>query len=1662
LSSTFKPRSDELAREFDTAIADAELTKGPYLEASAPFESGVSVADLMAEGVLSPLFERMDPDVFPIDRPLYLHQELAIRKAVSGRRNIVVSTGTGSGKTETFLIPILDGLLREIEAGTIDQPGVRALLLYPMNALANDQVKRLRLLLRSFPEVTFGRYVGETTRDGSNAEAEFKARYPHEPRVSNELLSRDVIQETPPSILLTNYAMLEYLLLRPSDSSLFDGDTGSHWRTVVLDEAHIYDGATGTEVAMLMRRVRDRVVSSEAGRLQCFATSATLGRGEEDMPKLISFAESLFGENFDWDSEASGNRDIVSAVRRPLVIDEGRHGLAPDVFVELRDAFRSGATAAGLHQIVAAHLDSVDGPSSNESAPAYLGRVLAADRSVIEIQKALGVGAVPLRELASQVFDGPTADGQLVALVDLAVAARRSDADASVIPARYHFWVGSLEGGFLCLHPDHPDGNSRLVLGRHEHCPACAEAGLRSFTIELGVCRSCGAEYAVGKLESSGAGDRLVAVSDRETAPAYFLFDGRTVADADEDVVAFGYAGESVGESHSFDVTTGQIGPGEGTPGSTRVPVTHVKRADANAPLHRCARCSTSVSGEVVFRFLTGVDAPVSVVATELYQALPESSDVDQRGEPGAGRKLLSFADSRQDAAYFAPYLQRTYERSVTRGLIRNAAHELTRTAGPPRLPDVIQHVLSAAERALLVDPDDGRHANIAKVAGWVIQEAIAWDRRLSIDGLGLAEIRVVIPRKFRVPPVLDELGFSPDDAVDLLTVLLDTMRLNAGITMPEGLDIRDEQFSPRNREIRFRSEIAEYGIVAWLPGGASRNRRMEYLEKVLVARGLAADARQVLQEIWNALTDPTGPWSSVLVESQDKRSGTAWRLSYERIEVDPLGPDHSPYRCDACRRIWWRSLNKVCPSWRCDGTLEPVGAPEALFDNHYARLYRDLAPIAIEVKEHTAQWKSSVASSIQDKFMSGEINVLSCSTTFELGVDVGEVQAVLLRNVPPRAANYVQRAGRAGRRQDSAALVVAMAQRRAHDRYYFDDPTPMIEGVIAPPVIKLDNESILRRHVHSVAFAAFERHLVDNGDVAHGKVEEFFGENQTSPGVDAMRGWLDGHPEILADQLNRLLPGGMADALGVAGWGWVAALFDSSDDEPTFGWMGRATGEARETLGNLDEQIEDAFAEKNGRLGEMLKRMRKTVAGRQLLGFLASRNVLPKYGFPVDVVPLELSGDSSVVAGDLELDRDLRLAIGDYAPGSTVVAGGHLWRSEGLRRQRERELPVYKWRLCKECGAFRSKLGDPGVECPQCGSDHSSAGGDYVQPIFGFIGAHEGEPGDSRPSRNRRMRTWFGSYRDTTPDLSPVEELSEVIPVGARTSRQGRIVTINEGSGQGFRICAWCGRGEKPQPRGKRSSGDHADIRRPGKRCKGSFRVQSLGHDYLTDVAEIRIGGPHRRQGAESASRSLLYALLAGVSELGIARSDVDGTLQPTATGMPALVIFDTVAGGAGHSQLISERLPELFEAAWRVVSSCSCEETSSCYGCLRTYGNQYFHDDLSRGDARDMIEFVLGRKGDAQAWHGEFHPVIHDLIDAALDSGAELPVPGYETGCGVPVEAAWPDEKIAIWIESGDDVSAERTSWFVEQGWNARHAHDWTAAELVASLRAAHGLHM
>jgi hypothetical protein len=1119
LSSLLAPRDVRLAAALDAAVTSAigtGITKGPLLEATPAYAPGVTLRQLVAEGVLHPDVVRLGAAV-PPDRPLYRHQETALRKAGAGR-NLVVATGTGSGKTESFLLPILSLLLGERATGSLG-PGVRALLLYPMNALANDQMKRLRALLATVPEITFGRYTGDTRHSIRDAAAVFDQQNPGEPRLDNELLSREEMRARPPHLLLTNYAMLEYLLLRPLDMDLFGRAHSGCWRFIVVDEAHVYDGARGAELAMLLRRLRDRV--SGTAPLQCIATSATVGN---DTASVARFAKALFDAPFEFDPADVDHQDVVTATR---VDAPNGGGWGPLPTTDYHELLKAGPDR--LLQRARELGYGGDDP----------GDALARELRMQRLRSLLANGPVSISKAADVLMAGtPDAADHTASLVALANATT-DQAGSPVFSARYHLFARATEGAFTCLGEKGP----HVSLTRHERCAECGDAAF-----EFGACKRCGAVYLAGVLERLGVS---TAFRSRRTLDErrVWLALAEPLAGTDED-------DETLDHAPAIAADEGRLCPRCG--GFTTGIEESCPRSDCGGRTTRSVRFLRENAGELssclacggrgdgfVRLFEGGNEAAVAVLSTALYQLLPPASDAVQADRPGGGRKLLLFSDSRQAAAYFAPYLEDSYARLQRRRLVHRGALDAAAAGADARLEDVVYHAARAADAAGVFLRRDSRQSRERQVALWTQQEIVDIDERNTLEGTGLLSWRLLRDPTWPDPRPLTALGLTPEESWDLVEELVRTVRQQGVVSTPHGVDPNDEAFDPRRGPIFVRSTGAERGrkVLSWEPTRGV-NRRLAFLRRVLIALDRTADPLELLRGIWRLLTKSSVDWFRATTEPG---IGVVHQIDHELITCHPLAAGGQVWRCTLCRRLAPVSIRAVCPTMGCAGELQPWALPDPKIDqNHFRTLYREMNPVPLKVLEHTAQWTSERAAEIQQGFIRGEVNALSCSTTFELGVDVGELQAVVLRNMPPTTANYVQRAGRAGRRTDTAALVLTYAQRRSHDLTRFGEPERMIAGDVRAPYIPLENERLDRRHAHSVALAAFFRHHFRTSGTVWRRAGEFFRRTDAGPPpVDLVGEFLTPVPDGVLTSLRRVLPPTVQDEIGIDSGQWVTRLVE-------------------------------------------------------------------------------------------------------------------------------------------------------------------------------------------------------------------------------------------------------------------------------------------------------------------------------------------------------------------------------------------------------------------------------------------------------------------------------------------------------------------------------------
>ncbi|MEJ5298670.1 MAG: DEAD/DEAH box helicase, partial [Armatimonadota bacterium] len=1126
LQTRFQFKDPQLRRSFESRLRSSPLTKGPYLEATPLFKKAGGVESLFQDLLgkeVEPAFARAAGG----ERELYTHQSQALHSVHSGH-NVIVATGTGSGKTEAFLLPILLHLYREHLEGR-REPGVRALILYPMNALANDQRDRLGQICQRLQEegssfsFTFGQYTGDTPADLHDARRRASER--ERDRLAGELVFRSEMTETPPDILLTNYSMLEYLLLRPSDSPLFDGGRAKYWTFIVLDEAHQYRGAKGIEMGMLLRRLKRRLrEGGREGPFRCIATSATLADDDPESRKAVAaFAAELFGESFQ-------EQDVITGDVLPVPESSGKR-LKPDCYAGLLAALDSTSAPDGR---VIADAASEVGVTLPQGLPAEqsIARILERDQRSEELRRTVTGKPVLVRELAAQLFPELAADRQVEALgtlVTLLCSARNAPAGTPLLTARYHLFVRALEGAFLRFWPQR-----ELLLERESQ-------DTKNPTFEVALCHECGQHYlVVGKLPlraRAGIVSPPVVDPGHPDCGATYLMpldEEQLPEDVDDDQDS----GADRAEDSQNDVLhlCGRCGayrkgaqPCDHSEGVVQVlRIANSERTDAP---QKCASCGyTGGARDPVREVVHGADGPNAVIATTLFQELPEDR-----------RKVLAFADGRQEAAFFAWYLEETCQDLLDRHILLKVLR--AHSGGPASLATL--HAWLCAEEGQsfrLRESDD--QATIQRNA-WraILREFLTEERRLCLEGVGLVRWTVQWPESFQGAALLMSAPFSlsQPEALAVLEVLVNTMRLDLAVDIPSEIGVSWNDLGVSFTPKPYHGTNGNGGKFRIWTG--SRAARADYLRRLAESNGGTCSPAHIegcLIAIWHEMLDV----ANRLQDSRDgllKQTGNGgYLLNPAWWRVSAVPPDTPLYRCDTCGRLQHVSVRGVCPRRGCPGKLGPVAAKD-LEENHYRRLYKEGLPRRMRVEEHTAQIEHDEARRFQDDFKRGAINVLSCSTTFELGVDLGDLDAVFLRNVPPEGFNYTQRVGRAGRRPGYPGFAVTYCRRSSHDLYHFAEPERILAGSIRPPALEMTNHKVILRHIVAVVLSAFFRNHPDR----FANVKALLGDMLAPRAADDI--------EAFARQMRQSLESSLAGIVPPAVW--------SSPDLANGEWIRRVAG---------------------------------------------------------------------------------------------------------------------------------------------------------------------------------------------------------------------------------------------------------------------------------------------------------------------------------------------------------------------------------------------------------------------------------------------------------------------------------------------------------------------
>ena len=1691
-----EPKLGEIAREIWSGPPErGGLISDLWVEGAFPSKaSTMSLDDLVAaKSFDARLRDALDSaSAVPGSRKLYSHQLQAIETAQSGSQgrkpSLVVTAGTGTGKTESFLLPVLNDLYRNPPQ---DSQGAKCIILYPMNALVNDQVDRLYSWLNNQEQVSLFHFTSETPEDRRMADAQgvpiwkpCRMRTRQEARGLESHSGDRIVEDergSSPDILITNYSMLEYMLCRPQDSVFF----GSSLRAVVLDEAHLYTGTLAAEITLLLRRLLLRCDLRSEEVLQV-ATSATLGTG--DTQELEEFAATIFskppelvhvivGEStrppmsepmppeVETTAEAIVDQKWLAG---PTIIEDGSAGPRLAVDEPLCQQLRSSLPA-----IVSG--DFLQTLGADEIRPAVLlNNSLSASPIVHRMEGALwNRRHMPLSELGEVLFGEQTGQSQIatVQLLQLAATARTEPASYPLVPHRIHLMARPVDGLTVCLNTDCTGLKTALpplgavAAGYHDTCEFCD-----SRVLSLERCRNCGEWVLASQDTDIGIAPALPKVRvEEDNTPQPGRRRLALKHSSADDAAMF------------IDPATGEL-RGAGAEGTVRL-----------FEVYECSNChETDFSA-----FYSGTPLTLSVMAETLLSELPEfsASGGGNGWLPAGGRRLLAFSDSRREAARLGPLLTNQHEQQLIRAAIVKAlestplADEGALRRARRRLSVINEELedsdLSPGERHL-AERDRARYeSELAQLQaggpvnwwaeilsgqsalGEVLDRPTAgqqlahdWSQQkwednrdrvtsrarellgrelaspirrsvATLESLGLVE--VTYPGLEQLEPPGQFLGALPRESVrqaltqcwtDFLASLCDTLRSDGAISLGDELD--DTYNFGRTLIGRWSSADDERGtrLIRFVGATVNQSKR-RYAKAVLKSCGMsdteANDASEPLlrvcfQQLLEAARNQSLSW----VEADQRQARGNKAVDAIRLDFFELGLRRPAtlFQCQTTGHVWPRTVVGCTPEVRTEGSLHPVLPGDLDNDPRIGRRRREYfsSPIfqmGLWAEEHSAQLDPRENRRLQDLFKAGIRNILSSTTTLELGIDIGGLNGVLMSNVPPGKANYLQRAGRAGRRSDGTSVVATFSRPRPFDREVFQRIGDFLDIPLRRPIVFLDRAKVVRRHLHAFLLGEFFR-SIDRPSVgamdAYGRMGGFTGRSRATR-------WEGGHTrplEImpsseppLSDQFAEYLVSLKEDS-GSDLEGRIEDLLSSTS-------IALESNEWEELLGFALKSFEDSVHSWVQEYDELLNQWKEARNPRQsnalfyqlrlryettVIEALADRQFLPRYGFPIDVMKLRVTTPDEnrpnrVREEDqFRLERNSILALREYVPGSQLLVGGRLVRSRGILRHWTGENIDStmglrgRYTRCGNNHLYYWASGESERNCPFCLEPAAQTPSEFIIPKHGFSSAGWDPPKwSTAPELVGSVETVSATFTPAAGGSGEpsIDAFSEVSGLRALYREDGELLVYNTGDKQrGFAVCLRCGYSESETELGegkmKLPGGFefHAPLNSVDERWQcwsGNagppvLRNQTLAAREVTDVLLLDFSSC---LGGGQSNLSLVTTLGYGLHRAAARILQLDGRELGVVT-IPAgesgrglgTLLYDNVPGGAGHVRELLLRGRNWLELARNVLFVSPTHDQrckSACLDCLLSFETQVAMQQglLNRPEALSVLSGLL-----------------------------------------------------------------------------------------------------
>jgi DEAD/DEAH box helicase domain-containing protein len=1645
LQTTFPVSSPFFHGILDCLVESDDLFKGPYLSIKLPFRPG-----------------NIGPDFFqdiPLDFTPYLHQEKAFRRLSGERaRSTLVATGTGSGKTECFLYPILDyGYQHRGERG------IKAILIYPMNALATDQARRIARVIYNNPslkdKITAGLFIGQSDEEASMVMAPDRV-----------ITHRTTLRLSPPDILLTNYKMLDYLLIRPWDLPLWKDNGPETLKYLVVDELHTFDGAQGTDLACLIRRLKERLKTPD-GYLCCVGTSATLG-GESNFDELRSYAGEVFGEAFDEEAvvtesaltpgEFFGDSFITqSAVVPPEQADRLKPDRYPDdaSYIQSQHGLWLGKAIEDF--------DREDwkitlGEKLKQLA-FFRNLLLVLNNKTVSILEVIQV----LDRIVPEFSQGSLEYKQdlinsLVALVSCARIRRGNPVGRPdflpFLHVRFQLWLREL----------------RRVVGEVSEKPRLRFSDdlkgeqLRNH-LPLIHCRECGAMGWGGTKRDQ---DTFINPDLQHFYVCFFNYNPTVTFIFPRDSrISFQMEPEFVPYlcGYCLHLSFGHQMPACPSCGKTDrvipvfIPPTRIKQKDTVRGTHNCPFCEG-------FNSLTILGSRAASLTSIAISQLYASTFNDDK-------KLLAFSDSVQDASHRAGFFAaRTYRfnfRSALQQFVDRQTEELTLSQMPEAFIEYWSGTLpEKAFIATFLPPDmawmqdyealiknkklpedSSLRQDLHKRIDWEITSEYGFNCRIgrTLEKTGSS---IAYPDAQRVQKAVDQLieplrneigGLRNLDPVTLhcfLCGLLTQMKTRGAISHPSLEAYIDDWggyyrlnripympgFGKHSRTPAFLTTKRGTRFDTLLRGGTSRTWYEEWAVKSL--RSFDPLISGYL-EILYKLALPVLVSCEILKEFRIQ-GFLVWGLHRSALWVSR---EVRQYRCNACghnlsaaqaEAEYWNG--NPCLRFRCGGRYEE----EAPKEDYYGKLYSTGDVKRIFAEEHTGLLDREVRESLEKRFIQGEDpwdpNLLSCTPTLEMGIDIGDLSSVILCSVPPSQANYLQRIGRSGRR-DGNSLTVTLANARPHDLYFYDQPEEMIAGKVNPPGCFLNASAVLERQLTAFCFDRW----IETGIPIHA---------------------LPDHLGQVLNHLDRkekkdLFPYNFLDFIEnnrTVLFEWFIAMFRGSltpesienlrvfvegngggQENLRYRIIHGLTGiyKERQNLRKKVQRLTDLIKKKENspvkdqnyeseldelrREKSIINSVIHTINAKDTFNFFTDEGLLPNYAFPEAGVILrsiiyrvkkKVDSQGRYETKLFEYERPAASAIHELAPANRFYAEGRRVVVDQIDMGLSE---IEEWRFCSNCSHHeRIATSEEKSCCPKCGSLLWADEG-QKQPMLRMrqvVATTSDRESRSQDDSDDREPEFYNQHMLVDIDEKHIEEAYRIdredLPFGFEFLSKATFREVNFGKKEvtgettsiagykipknGFSVCRECGKVQEVK-----EEVAHAIIckYRNSTSEKNILSFLYLYREFSSEAIRILLPitslADTNGIGAQSHT-PLLHSFIAALF-LGLKKKfkgNIDH-LQTTLYEEPIanssyrkkyLILYDIVPGGTGYlKELLRAEKPflEVFEKALEVLKSCSCRqdpEKDGCYRCLFAYRNSYDMKDTSRETAMRLLSHIVDRK--------------------------------------------------------------------------------------------------